>query len=125
MQWATESGADVVSMSLGTPWASDGTDAMSQAVNEMTRRTGALFVVAAGNRGPAEGTISSPGAADLALTVGATTKQDEPTTFSGRGPRPGDDDMIKPEIEARAQTSWPPGQRARRSGTCWTPSTRR
>src|SRR5262249_39405559 len=86
-------------MSLGTPWPTDGTDPMSRAVNRLTRESGALFVVAAGNSGPGEQTIGSPGAANLALTVGAVDKQDQPAWFSSRGPRFGDG-AIKPEITA-------------------------
>ena len=99
MEWAVAQGADVVSMSLGTPWATDGTDPMSRAVNRLTRESGALFVVAAGNSGPGEQTVGSPGAANLALTVGAVDKQDQPAWFSSRGPRFGDG-AIKPEITA-------------------------
>jgi subtilisin family serine protease len=99
MEWAVAQGADVVSMSLGTPWPTDGTDPMSRAVNRLTRESGALFVVAAGNSGPGEQTIGSPGAANLALTVGAVDKQDQPAWFSSRGPRFGDG-AIKPEITA-------------------------
>lgn len=38
-------------MSLGSSGATDGTDPMSQALNDLSRRTGTLFVVAAGNEG--------------------------------------------------------------------------
>ena len=69
------------------PRPSDGTDLMSQAVNELTESSGTLFVVAAGNTGPASGAVGAPGAADLALTVGAVDKDDEPAAFSSRGPR--------------------------------------
>jgi subtilisin family serine protease len=99
MEWAVEQGADVVNMSLGTDFPSDGTDPMSQAVNQLTQSSGTLFVVAAGNSGPGAQTIGSPGAADLALTVGAVTKDDQPAAFSSRGPRLGDG-AIKPEITA-------------------------
>lgn len=99
MEWAASSGADVVNMSIGTPWPSDGSDPMSQAVNELTRRTGTLFVVAAGNSGPGRHSVGSPGAADLALAVGAVDNQDQPAAFSSRGPRLGDG-AIKPEIVA-------------------------
>jgi subtilisin family serine protease len=99
MEWAVAQDADVVNMSLGTTAASDGTDPMSQAVNELTRSSDSLFVVAAGNTGPGESTVGSPGAADLALTVGAVDKSDRPATFSSRGPRRGDG-AIKPDITA-------------------------
>jgi subtilisin family serine protease len=99
MEWAANSGADVINMSLGGFLPSDGTDPMSQALNRITAETGALFVVAAGNSGPAAGWISGPGAADAALTVGAVDRNDELADFSSRGPRFGDS-AIKPDITA-------------------------
>lgn len=99
MEWAVDQGADVVNMSLGTSRASDGTDPLSQAVNDLTRASDTLFVVAAGNTGPKPESVGSPGAADLALTVGAVDKHDDPAPFSSRGPRLGDG-AIKPEITA-------------------------
>jgi subtilisin family serine protease len=96
MQWAAGKGANVINMSLGSPFPSDGTDAMSLAVNEITARTGALFVIASGNSGGAPG---GPGAADAALTVGAVDRNDQLAPFSSRGPR-WIDDAIKPDITA-------------------------
>ncbi|MEW2331742.1 S8 family serine peptidase [Micromonospora chersina] len=97
MEWASHSGAKVVSMSLGGP-ATDGTDPMSQAVNDLTAETGTLFVIAAGNSGAA-GTVGTPGAAGAALTVGAVDRDDNLADFSSRGPRIGDNGL-KPEITA-------------------------
>ncbi|MFB4273172.1 S8 family serine peptidase [Nonomuraea sp. GTA35] len=99
MEWAAATeDATIVSMSLGGAW-SDGKDPLSQAVNDLTEEHGTLFVIAAGNDGPSPGTVSSPGAADAALTVGAVDAQDQIAEFSGRGPRWGDK-AIKPEITA-------------------------
>ncbi len=97
MEWGAAN-AKIVSMSLGGGW-SDGTDPLSQAVNNLTASTGALFVIAAGNAGPAEETIATPGAADAALTVGAVDKADALASFSSRGPR-WLDYAVKPEITA-------------------------
>ncbi|MFI6609942.1 S8 family serine peptidase [Streptomyces sp. NPDC050507] len=97
MEWAAHSGAKVVSMSLGADTYTDGTDPMSQAVNTLTKDTGTLFVIAAGNTGPDAGTVGTPGAADAALTVAAVDDQDEIASFSSRGPRFGDGAM-KPDI---------------------------
>jgi subtilisin family serine protease len=94
MEWAADSGADVINMSLGSDFPSDGTDAMSQAVNRITADTGALFVVAAGNSG---GWVGSPAAADAALTVGAVDRDDQLADFSSRGSIAG---AIKPDITA-------------------------
>jgi len=96
MEWATENGARIVNLSLGTGVPSAGDDVMSVAVDRLTRQTGALFVVAAGNN-PA--VLGSPAAAREALTVGAVTKQDVLARFSARGPR-ALDSLLKPEITA-------------------------
>ncbi|WP_245674048.1 S8 family serine peptidase [Actinoplanes rectilineatus] len=99
MEWAArDRKAKVVSMSLGGD-PTDGTDPMSVAVNELSAETGALFVIAAGNSGPFEQTVGSPGAADAALTVGAVDGDDELASFSSRGPRVADGGL-KPEITA-------------------------
>ncbi len=98
MEWATARGARVVNVSLGAG-TSDGSDPLSEAVNSLTRKTGALFVVAAGNAGPDAGSVQAPGAATEALTVGAVSKQGSLAAFSGRGPRPGDF-AVKPELTA-------------------------
>lgn len=70
---------------------------MSEAVDRLSAETGALFVVAAGNGGPRS--ISSPGAADSALTVGAVDAADKLAEFSSQGPRDGDGGL-KPELTA-------------------------
>ncbi|GAA4221331.1 subtilisin family serine protease [Streptosporangium album] len=97
MEWAASNGAKIVSMSIGAG-VTDGGDPMSQAVNELTASTGALFVIAAGNSGPTPQTIDTPGAADAALTVAATSKTDTLAAFSSRGPRL--DGALKPDIAA-------------------------
>ncbi|WP_432181573.1 S8 family peptidase [Streptomyces sp. NBC_00063] len=99
MQWAADQGADIVSMSLGGPYASDGSDMLSQAVDRLSRDHDMLFVIAAGNSGPDAVTVPAPGAAQEALTVGAVDSRDDLASFSSRGPRLGDE-AIKPEVVA-------------------------
>ncbi|MFD9357227.1 S8 family serine peptidase [Streptomyces sp. NPDC060031] len=97
MQWAAESGADVVNMSLGNSYPTDGSDPMSQTVDALSAQYGTLFVIAAGNAGPES--ISAPGAAASALTVAATDKQDRLASFSSTGPLAYSGGM-KPDIAA-------------------------
>jgi len=99
-EWAAQHGAKVANLSLGSQgFHNDGTDPLSQAINQLTEQYGTLFVVAAGNDGPGDWTITAPGTADRALTVGAVDKQDVLAPFSSRGPRVGDA-AIKPDITA-------------------------
>ncbi len=99
MEWAAKDiKAAVVNVSLGGPDTPE-LDPLEEAVNRLTAETGTLFVIAAGNSGPAARTIGSPGSADAALTVGAVDKQDQLADFSSRGPRVGDS-ALKPDVTA-------------------------
>ena len=107
MEWAAQSGAKVVSMSLGDTTPSDGSDPLSQEVDALSAQYGTLFVIAAGNAGPE--TISSPGAAASALTVGAVDKEDGLASFSATGPltksgalKP---DLVAPGVDITAARS--------------------
>ncbi|NEA62855.1 S8 family serine peptidase [Streptomyces sp. SID12488] len=96
-QWAVAQGAKVINLSLGGP-DSPGDDPVEQAVNELSASSGALFVIAAGNEGPAAGTVGSPGSAAAALTVGAVDRTDAMADFSSRGPTA--DGSLKPDLTA-------------------------
>ncbi|MEV3927675.1 S8 family peptidase [Actinomadura coerulea] len=98
MEWIAGQDVRVVNMSLGSWIPSDGTDPMSAAVDTLTARTGMLFVVGAGNDG-ADGSVSVPGLATSALTVGAVDRDGKVAEFSSRGPRAGDG-VIKPDVTA-------------------------
>ena len=95
LEWALEQGVQVVNLSLGSSQASDGTDALSVACDEMVHR-GVVVCVAAGNDGPRSGTIGSPGCAREVITVGASTEGGSIVSFSSRGPTL--DGRIKPDI---------------------------
>jgi subtilisin family serine protease len=99
MEWAADNGAEVISMSL-QGGMTDGTDPMAQAVNNITATKGVLFTIAAGNFGFfGDQSVTTPGTANSALTVGAVSKADVLADFSGRGPRLGDF-AIKPDVTA-------------------------
>ncbi|WP_223805937.1 S8 family peptidase [Ornithinibacillus gellani] len=97
MEWAADH-ADIVNMSLGSNYPTDGTDPMAQALNQISEAKDVLFVVAAGNAGM-EHSIGSPGSADAALTVGNVDKSDNLAPLSSMGPRIGDMAM-KPDLVA-------------------------
>ncbi|MFF1478689.1 S8 family serine peptidase [Streptomyces sp. NPDC058301] len=109
MQWAVDNEADVVSMSLGSPEPTDCTDPMSTAAEQLAQTEGTLFVVAAGNSGPRQNTVSSPGCAPSVLTVGAVDRDDSTASFSSRGPAPVSH-TLKPEIAAPARAYPPPAR---------------
>lgn len=98
MEWAAKSKAKVVNLSLGG-YDTPGYDPLEWAVEELSASYRTLFVIAAGNSGSSDETISSPASADAALAVGAVDKSDKLAEFSSRGPRIGDGGL-KPEIVA-------------------------
>ncbi|WP_344325456.1 S8 family peptidase [Streptomyces macrosporus] len=98
MEWAVAQGAEVLNLSLGD-YDTPEVDPMEDAVNRLSKDSGALFVIAAGNEGPGPSTIGTPGSADAALTVGAVDKQDRLAEFSSVGPRVGDGGL-KPDLTA-------------------------
>ncbi|MGC4940554.1 S8 family serine peptidase [Kribbella sp. DT2] len=100
MEWAARTEhAKVINMSLGTAAWHTQDDPLSQAVNQLSAETGALFVIAAGNSGNTPYAVSAPGTADSALTVGAVDSSDQLAGFSSVGPRMFDDGL-KPDLTA-------------------------
>ncbi|WP_217146868.1 S8 family serine peptidase, partial [Streptomyces sp. AC627_RSS907] len=99
LEWAAAEKADVVNLSLGGT-DQPGLDPLETAVNKLSAEKGVLFAIAAGNGGElGSSTVSSPGSADAALTVGAVDKADKLANFSSRGPRVGDG-AVKPDVTA-------------------------
>ncbi|WP_234018600.1 MULTISPECIES: S8 family serine peptidase [unclassified Streptomyces] len=100
MEWAARTEhAKVINMSLGTAAWHTQDDPVSQAVNKLSAETGALFVIAAGNAGNSPYSVSAPGTADAALTVGSVDSSDVLAWNSGAGPRL-KDDGLKPDLTA-------------------------
>lgn len=93
---------DVVNLSLGA----DGglpDDLESLAVDNAVD-AGIVVVAAAGNEGPGEATIHTPGVARKVVTVGAISRDNSLPDFTSRGPvlqRPGQDyELLKPNVVA-------------------------
>lgn len=101
VEWAIESGARVINISLGgPPYPADGTDALSVLCNAAVDQ-GVVVCVAAGNMGPSGHTIGAPSAAKRVLTIGASESHpgdiaDRVAGFSSRGPT--GDGSAKPDL---------------------------
>ncbi|MGW8883912.1 S8 family serine peptidase [Streptomyces sp. NPDC055749] len=102
MEWAVAEGADIVSMSLGADAGGKCDSPLTDAVERLSAASSALFVVAAGNSGPGDATVNSPGCARSALTVAAADRELATASFSGRGDVQGTDGKhyAKPDISA-------------------------
>jgi subtilisin family serine protease len=94
--------AAVANMSFGGPGYSD--DAMSRAVDSAVS-AGVVVVVAAGNLGRYQ-SVSSPGTAGSAITVGATNAQDALASFTSKGPSAAryniKPDVVAPGVDVRS-----------------------
>ncbi|MBU1119968.1 S8 family serine peptidase, partial [Patescibacteria group bacterium] len=94
---------DVISLSLGGSGNPD--DDMSLAIDNAVE-LGVVAVVAAGNSGPSEESIGSPGTARKAITVGAIDKEMDMAGFSSKGPVIWEDvsgnkvSLVKPDVVA-------------------------
>ena len=108
VQWAVNNqkalGIGVLNISLGAvPFPSSVLNPLDQAV-ESAWRSGIVVVASAGNLGPYNGSITSPGDDPLVVTVGATddngtatASDDTMTTFSSVGPT-AVDGWFKPDL---------------------------
>jgi minor extracellular serine protease Vpr len=78
IEWAVDNDMDVINMSLGSPFGSkDSADAVA-ATN--AAKAGVVVVISAGNEGPNQYVVGSPGSAEGAITVAASDPTDR---FSG------------------------------------------
>jgi serine protease AprX len=108
LQWAVANrlayNIRVLNMSLGfRPFTSTAINPLDQAV-EAAWNSGIAVVTSAGNAGPSDGTILSPGDDPLVITVGAlddmaqpVVADDEMTNFSSAGPT-SPDGWVKPDL---------------------------
>jgi serine protease AprX len=95
----------ILSLSLGSETNSSSLDDPLCQIVEQAWNKGLVVVAAAGNNGPKEQSITTPGISPQIITVGATNtkrtaqrEDDQIATFSSRGPTP--DGWIKPDIVA-------------------------
>ncbi|UJG40426.1 MAG: S8 family serine peptidase [Candidatus Heimdallarchaeum aukensis] len=96
IDWAVSQGADVISMSIG--WMPGDIVQLLNDASDAAWESGSMVVVAAGNSGPSSGTISSPGMASRAITVGASDMFNGTTYWSSRGPST--NGLIDPDVIA-------------------------
>ena len=100
VEMALQMGAKIISMSLGgTEQAEREEDDPYFSVFREVVSRGVIPVVAAGNEGPKEGTVGTPGTLTDVLTVGATDPiTGEIAPYSSRGPTPWG--SVKPDVVA-------------------------
>lgn len=105
IEWCTQNkaalGIEIINLSLGAAYSSDGTEGASLAA-DAAWDAGIVVLAAAGNAGPDAYTIGAPGAAKKIITVGAMSDLGASkrgfavSAFSSRGPTL--DGRVKPDI---------------------------
>lgn len=95
IKYAADNSANIISMSLGGDTQNSLIkDAIDYAVNK-----GVLVVAAAGNDGPADGSIDYPGANVKVIAVGAIDSTEAVPDWSSRGVNDGDYSIEEKEVE--------------------------
>ncbi len=118
IRYAADNGAEIISMSLGSDAESSLIrDAVSYAVG-----TGVMVVAAAGNDGPALGSIDWPGANQDVVAVAAIDSSEAAADWSSRGLNDGDYVVEAQEVELAApgvnvESTWRDGGYRTISGT--------
>jgi len=99
MMDAFEWGADIISMSLGSPYSEEPTDKIPETrVVKMLSDQGVIVVVANGNEGPNPRTVGVPACSPHVLSVGALDINGNLADFSSRGPT--QENLVKPDCVA-------------------------
>ena len=97
IEWLHERGVHVISLSLGGTAQPNVKDIL-QMTCEAAVDAGIVVFCAAGNSGPGERTIATPGVSPKVITVGASDDHDQVASFSSRGPTV--DGFEKPDVVA-------------------------
>ncbi len=106
--WAIEKGANIISMSLGSPYPSQ---KIYKAIHTAIEAN--VFVIcAAGNSGPNLDTVEYPGAFDETIAVGSIDRRKKISYFSSRGKTV---DVVAPGDQILS--TYPPRGLAKLSGT--------
>ncbi len=99
MMDAFEWGADIISMSLGSPYSEEPPEELPNCrAIEMLTKAGIIIVVANGNDGPDPNTVGVPANSPYALSIGAVDIEGRVAPFSSRGPTA--QGLIKPDCVA-------------------------
>ncbi|MCX6935124.1 MAG: S8 family peptidase [Verrucomicrobia bacterium] len=81
IRWAVEAGADILSMSLGSP---EPDEEIHHALRDAIQK-GVFVITAAGNEGPALDTVGYPAGFPEMVAVGSIDRQKKLSSFSSRG----------------------------------------
>jgi subtilisin len=115
---AADQGAEIISMSIG----GDYQNALEKDAIDYATSKGCLVVAAAGNDGPATGSIDYPGANAKVIAVGAIDSSKNVPSWSSRGVNDGDYVIEEREVEFAApgvnvESTWKDGSYYYNDGT--------
>mgnify|MGYP000844559378 CR=1 FL=1 len=107
IRWAVAEGADIISMSLGSPTL----DKKIKDAVKFAHSKGCFIVAAAGNEGPGPATTGFPAGMKECISVAAVNKKNSAALFSSRGKV----DIAAPGVDV--SSCWPAKGYAKLSGT--------
>jgi subtilisin family serine protease len=96
LEWSFNKKANIINVSLGIPRECKGNCPLCMLTDKIVEN-GSIIVAAAGNSGPTMDSITCPGNAEKALTIGSIDEGNNIATFSSRGSK----DNLKPDFVAR------------------------
>jgi len=98
IEYATDQGANIITMSIGGPKSNTVTNAVNYATTN-----GVLFIASSGNSGPNPNTIGYPAALPNVVAVAANDAGEVVVSFSSRGIDDGNDNnIVEKEVEVSA-----------------------
>jgi len=98
LEWSFNKKANIINVSLGIPRKCKGNCPLCMLTNKIIEK-GGMVVASAGNSGPKMGSITCPGNAEKAITVGSIDKENKIATFSSRGSKENNKpDFVAPGI---------------------------
>ncbi len=120
-QWLLAPGGDIAAAPdvINNSWGGAGSRVEFEQDVNILHAAGIIPVFAAGNDGPAPGSVNAPGSYANTIAAGASDDKDQPAWFSGRGPSPLNDE-IKPLLLApgtHTVSAMPGGKYAIHNGT--------
>lgn len=107
IRWAADNKADIISMSLGSPYP----DQQIKAAIDYAVAKNIIIICAAGNEGPGDNTTGFPGSFPNVISVGAIDQSKRIAMFSSRGKV----DLAAPGVNILSD--WPPRAVASLSGS--------
>ncbi len=100
IDWSVVNGAHVIAIIAGSPIGNCSFSTIANYINETSPKDDIAIMLPAGNGGPSNGSIWTPGCSENGITVGAVDDNNVIASFSSRGPVIEEITRMKPDVVA-------------------------